>query len=162
VVRPYQVWGSGKSNHERPRTEIIRVKLRKQSLCIVAAVSVIAAITCAHSRAWFSSFALLACAAFAIWKLREPVPRIDNLKDWLIALEGKDPFNPDAKPTYLFSGFVTTFLVALQIKDHPLLTGKTLFVFRDELEDRDWRTLVTRVRHGPHTHSAREASPRVE
>jgi hypothetical protein len=132
-------------------TKNLDVTLRKQSWLVVAAISVVAAVACAFSRSWASSIVLLAAAAFAMWKLREPVPQVDNLKDWLIALEGKDPFNPDAKPNYEWRGFVTTFVAALSVKNHPTLSGKTLFVFRDEVVEGAWRALVTRIRHGAHT-----------
>ncbi|MGL4230265.1 MAG: hypothetical protein ACRDAM_03805 [Casimicrobium sp.] len=116
-------------------------------------ISAIAAITCALSGSWISSAALFAATLFATWKLLETASRIEGLKDWLIALEGKDPFNPDVKPNYEWRGFVTTFVAALNVKNHPVLSGKTLFVFRDEIEDDAWRKLVTRIRHGAHTHA---------
>jgi hypothetical protein len=128
--------------------------LRRKSWWFVAAVSLITAIMCAMNHAWISFGLTLACVGFGAWKLRQPVPHVENLKDWLIALEGKDPFNPDAKPNYEWRGFATTFVVALRVDNHPILTGQTLLVFRDEVEADNWRKLVTRVRHGAHAHAS--------
>lgn len=127
--------------------------LRRRSWLVVATISIAAAAACLHSRAWISSFALLAAACFALWTLRRVAARVDNLDDWLVALEGKDPFNPDAKPDYQWRGFATTFVAALSVENHPTLSGSTLVVFRDEIDDDAWRKLVTRVRHGAHTHA---------
>ncbi len=128
----------------------IRSKLWWLALAITGA----AAFACAWHRAFVTAALLCAAIAFLAWKLRQRVPKFENLNDWFFALEGKDPFNPDVVPAYEFEGFVTVFVAAIRVKNHPTLTGETLFVFRDEIAQDQWRALVTRIRHGPHAIAA--------
>jgi hypothetical protein len=135
------------------------VSLRKHLWWTALAISLVAAIAAAASGALLTASALALVVAFIVWHLRKPITPVNDLQEWLVALEGKDPFNPDAKPAYEFEGFVMTFITALCVKNHPTLTGKTLLVFRDEVDERVWRALVTRTRHGPH--SLRESSTKL-
>jgi hypothetical protein len=132
--------------------------LRRFSYLVAIAISALGATASFTQRAPITGILLCVATAFLVMRARRANAHLDRLDDWLIALEGKDPFNPDVKPDYRFSGFATTFLAALRVANHPLLAGKSLFVFRDEVEDRHWRALVTRVRHGPHTHRERDTS----
>jgi hypothetical protein len=134
------------------------MRLRHVCYLVAITISALAATASFAQRAPITGILLCVATAFLVMRARRTNAHLDRLNDWLIALEGKDPFNPDVKPDYRFSGFATTFLVALRVTNHPLLEGKTLFVFRDEVEDRHWRALVTRVRHGPHTHRQRDVS----
>jgi hypothetical protein len=136
------------------------VSLRKRVRWIALAISASAMIAAAVNGAFFTAAALAVTVVFIVWQLRKPIASAGDLQDWLVALEGKDPFNPDAKPEYEFEGFVTTFVAALRVKNHPTLSGHTLFVFRDEVEKGVWRALVTRVRHGPHSLRAGSAKRR--
>lgn len=131
------------------------MKLRQRAWAVVLLTTMTAAIACALSNAWVTASALALAMCIAVRQAHKPTAPLENLKDWLIALEGKDPFDPDAKPSYQWQGFVTTFAVALRVNNHPTLSGNTLFVFRDEVETDDWRKLVMRVRHGAHTHATR-------
>lgn len=124
--------------------------LRKRAWCVIVLLTLGASIACAASGAYVTAILLLTGALFAISRLRKPNHAPGELSDWFIALEGKDPFNPDAKPSYLWQGFATTFVAALRVTNHPTLKGKTLLVFRDEVDDEAWRGLVTCIRHGVH------------
>lgn len=124
---------------------------RKRTWLLVIAVTLVATVAAAWERANVTAAALFCVALFAAWQSRKLVSDAGDLNDWLIALEGKDPFNPDVTPTYEWQGFVTTFVIVLRVTEHPTLSGKTLFLFRDEVDDDTWRRLVTRVRHGAHT-----------
>jgi hypothetical protein len=125
--------------------------LRKRLWFGAIVISASAAILSLASTAYVTSIALACASAFAWIQSRAQVSAGGNLEDWLIALESKDPFNPDAKPTYEFSGFATTFVVALRITNHPTLSRETFVAFRDEVNVDVWRAILTRVRHGPHT-----------
>jgi hypothetical protein len=125
--------------------------LRKRAWCVIVLLALGASIACTVSRAYVTSTLLLTSSLFAVWRLRQPNYAPGELTDWCMALEGKDPFNPDAKPSYAWQGVATTFVVALRVTKHPTLTGKTLLVFRDEVDEDTWRALVTRIRHGAHT-----------
>jgi hypothetical protein len=138
------------------------VGLRRRTQIAAIAISIVASIASLVSNAPITSALLFVAAVYALWLLKRPVTEITDLSDWLIALEGKDPFDPDAKPNYIWCGFATTFVVSLRAKNHPTLTGKTLCLFRGEIDDDAWRTLVTRIRHGRHTHaSPHEKSSRL-
>jgi hypothetical protein len=126
------------------------------------AVTVFAAFAASLSGAWLSALALsVGLIAFAYlcrrdFLLREALTP-SSLASWLDAMQGRDPFDPTAKTNYRFSGFVTTFVVVLRVRDHPLLGSNRLLVFRDEVDEDLWRTLVTHIHHGAH----RRANPPV-
>ncbi len=134
------------------------MRLRQRFANTAVAVSVASACACALHTAYATAVALLLGAVFLYRRSRKPTKPLENLSDWLIALEGKDPFDPDVKPVYEFSGFVTTFVAVLRVKHHPTLNRETLVLFRDEIEDDQWRALVARIRHGPHTLAAMQAT----
>ncbi len=129
------------------------MKLRQRAWSVALLTTIAATAACAWNNAGFTALLLALGTGIAARQAHEPIKSLENLKDWFIALEGKDPFNPDAKPSYEWRGFATTFLAALRVNNHPTLVGKTLFVFRDEIDPDDWRKLVTRIRHGAHTHA---------
>jgi hypothetical protein len=128
------------------------MKLRQRAWAAVLLTTIATVAVCASNGAWLTALTLICATLIAMRLAHKPVAPLQNLKDWLIALEGKDPFNPDAKPNYEWRGFVTTFFAALRVNNHPTLAGAELFVFRDEIDADDWRKLVTRIRHGAHTH----------
>jgi hypothetical protein len=67
---------------------------------------------------------------------------------WFDAMQGRDPFDPDVKPSYRFSGFATSFIAVLRVYAHPVLENQRLVVFRDETDPEQWRRLMTHIQHG--------------
>jgi hypothetical protein len=131
------------------------MRLRQILFRGVIAVTVSAVLAALLSGAWFTALLLAAgLIAFVFLCRHDFSPRdaltSNSLAPWFDAMQGRDPFDPTAKSVYRFSGFATTFVVVLHIRDHPLLVSSQLVVFRDEIDDELWRTLVTHVRHGAH------------
>lgn len=131
------------------------MSLRKLTWLGVAFISIIAVIVALYSKAFVAAAVLLLASIFSSLKFARCAPlkplEPSEFDGWCFALAGRDLFDPDAKPVYEWRGFATTYVVALQVTDHPTLAKSTLFRFRDELSDEEWRRLVTLVRHGPHT-----------
>ena len=128
--------------------------LRTQLWLAVLVITLTAMFAAVLGQAYATSLALAGALLFSLAQWRKSLAfthaQIESIDEWLIALEGKDAFNPDAKPVYFWQGFATTLFAALRVKNHPTLSGKTLFVFRDEIDEAVWRTLVIRIHHGAH------------
>jgi hypothetical protein len=132
------------------------VTLRRLIYWLAIAVSLTASMAAAWFGSWASSFALFVGGVGFAFIARDNAMRAHEAVDltpWFDAMQGRDPFDPDVKPIYRFSGFATSFIAVIRVYAHPLLGDQRLVVFRDETDPEQWRDLMTHIQHGAFRHS---------